>query len=644
MDESGGIGSLLGITHFIDGWVTQFARQIAMDGLPTPEDAIKAFRAGFLPGKHLDVVWACRSSGLFEPRDIRDRAGLASDGRAWQALTDGVWASKIAVPTLAEVMFLGNLKEITEDTVSQYLTLMDAWSPESQRIAKYLYNNQAPGIDEIAHMAVKDCWNDAVVEKLGYDSDYPIPFDYWSKVMGGGGDARMRDANGVPIGIPVNWARMRWRAHWTTLSPTQMYEMFQRLRKDRIGRFEDVIPGIKPFGFSDLDRGLLIADYPKTERQWLSAISYNRPRLVDIRRLFLDGTINQAECYELHLDYGYNPADARQLTDWLVGQRLRANTPKSRVNPSGAALQLYQLGVSSRGETRNRLLAFLGGVSVDPNKAPDLSGLPVGIQRNLGVQADRLIAQTDYRVSAKRATQILATVRRRFLRGYLSDEESRADLAAAGFQQNRIDDYVSDWKLELQGGKLLASTSQIKRYVAEGVITTQTADVYLRNLGWNDPELSWLLADSQHARDIELGRIAQTQARTRAAQARAVEQQNAAMRRQRMQLQRRAAAHGTSQQIIRWYTHFVLDAGIAYNSLAEIYGDKTRAQRAIADATIARVEWGVKHNYLEARAVAAQVAADQAALQAAVTATQQIGAAIGGTSAVGGVAPPAQGQ
>lgn len=625
-----GVTELFGLSNIYSGWINQLMAQLAMDGVPDPADIARAYRAGFIPGNSIaDVTWGFRSKGIYEPADVNARLAQGRGTRGWQGLWEGVWASKITVPQPGELLLLRNLQEITEDALIQSMSLLDLWTPESRRLQEVLYNNQIPGPEELAHMAVKDCWNQAVVDRLGYDNEYPPQLDYWSKIVGGVGDARIRDAAGNLVGDPVSWARMRWRAHWVTLGPSQMYDMFQRLRPNRIQNFQKVIPGVEPFTNRDLDRGLLIADYPRTERKWLAAVAYNKPRLVDIRRLYLDGTIDRAECYELHLDYGYTPHDADLLTSWLVGQRLRALTPRPRVNPSAAALQLYQIGVASRGETRNRLLAALGGVQYSADKPVDLSNLPPAAVGQINQMADQLLATTDYRRSAKRATEILSTVRRRFLRGYLSQTEARTDLVNAGFQLARIEEYIQQWELELQGGKLLASTSAIRRYVQEGTLGLSSAKTYLSNLGWKDPELSWMLSDYQHARDVYVNQIAAREAKTRAAQTRALQQAHQAAIRQQREVSRQAARSGSPSQLVRYYTHWVINAQELYDGLTRTGYSSDGVKRALEDATIKRIEWGAKHGYIAAATAAAQIAAQRASEAAAIQAGSIVGIAAG---------------
>lgn len=631
------MADLFGLSAPLSRWIHQWANTVYTNEMPGAEDIVTAFRAGKITAAECSK-WI-QALGVYGPSD----AGVRQEGDAgtigYSKLWQGVWDCKVEVPVPGELIFLLQTKYLENDEFLRLMSLQGFWSPQSQILQQYLYNNKVPTPAEIIHYAVKDVWDENVVRDFHYDDEFPATFGYWMKVLGASGDSRQKDANGNPVGNPIGWDRIAWRAHWENLSPSQAYEMYQRLRPSRIANYQQVVPGIRPFESAQLNRALLIADYPRTEREWLTAIAYNKPRLVDIRRLFLDGTIDRAECYELHLDYGYAPHDADLLTNWLVGQRTRANSTKSRVNPSAAALQLYQIGIASRDVTGNRIRNFLGGISADPDLPADLSSLPDQVQRQINTTADRLLAQTDYRRSAKRATQILSTVRRRFLKGYLSESEARNDLLISGWVQSRIDEYIQQWELELQGGRLLSSTAAIKRYVVEGIITTETARTYYSNLGWKDPELSWLVADSRHALDLQTAVIAERSARTRSAQARAIEQQHAAANRQRSAIQRRAAAQGTAQQIVRWYTHFVLDAGTAYNSLVRIWDDKTRAQRAIADASLARAEWGAKHGYLEGRVTSQQLAADQAALASAVTAAQQIAAAAAGSSSIGTIAP-----
>jgi len=301
-------------------------------------------------------------------------------------------------------------------------------------IIKKLYQI-IPSVSDLIVMAVRDTWNEEAVQKFGYDEDYPEQVGVWTAKQG----------------MPDEWARRYWRAHWQLPSPQMGYEMLHRGVID------------KP----TLELLLRIADWPRFWRDKLIAISYNPYTRVDIRRMFQTGVLNRDEVFKAYKDIGYDDEHATKLTQFTVSL---ASTNERDLSTSDL-ITAYKDGIIDR-ETLTYNLELAG---FDKNEAE--------------LQA----AKADYDLHKSDRTAILNSYKAQYLNGDITLEQLSIDLAAEGLSQTEIQRLLPLWRLEYASKSAKLSLSDLFNLRQNDIISKEQLDEELAKLGYNQKYRGWLV-------------------------------------------------------------------------------------------------------------------------------------------------------
>jgi hypothetical protein len=160
-----------------------------------------------------------------------------------------------------------------------------------------------PGVQDLISMAVREAWNEPVVQKFEYDAELPAEAAEWTKKQG----------------LSADWFKRYWRAHWQLISASQGFEMMHRLRPD----VSDV-----PFTEADMSLLLKTADYPHFFRDRLIKIAYNPYTRVDVRRMYKLKILNETDVYNSYRDLGYDDEHAKNMTAFTVQYETATDTTK----------------------------------------------------------------------------------------------------------------------------------------------------------------------------------------------------------------------------------------------------------------------------------------------------------------------------
>ncbi len=182
-----------------------------------------------------------------------------------------------------------------------------------------------PAVD-LVRFAVRDTFNESVVSRYGYDNDYPSAID--EKAALGG--------------MPKEWMKHYWRAHWELPSPQMGFEMLHR--------------GI--IDLSDLQTLLRISDMAPFWIDKVVGISYSPYTRVDIRRMYADGILGADEVKKAYLDIGYDEEHAENLTKWTTKGIAGEKKQKVKDLTESAVMRSYQYGQKSTDETSAALTAL----------------------------------------------------------------------------------------------------------------------------------------------------------------------------------------------------------------------------------------------------------------------------------------------
>ncbi|GAI90052.1 unnamed protein product, partial [marine sediment metagenome] len=149
---------------------------------------------------------------------------------------------------------------------------------------------QIPPVADIITMAVREAFTPAIAEQFGQYEDFPADFAKYAAMKG----------------LDEDWAKRYWAAHWSLPSPQQGFQMLHR--------------GV--INQDELDMLLRALDVMPFWRDKLTAIAYRPLTRVDVRRMYKQGVLTEAEVFESYLDQGYAEENAKRMAEFTVKQTL----------------------------------------------------------------------------------------------------------------------------------------------------------------------------------------------------------------------------------------------------------------------------------------------------------------------------------
>lgn len=589
--KSWDVGAGFGLLDPVTRMAGHLTNGIVPNVPPDPDAMARAFRSGLLRQEVFYRVanWCGVNVPVWDGQQFSPQSefpSLTSFGEAWS----GVWNSQEVFPQPEELMQMWRQKIISDDTWTKYMQRIGIWSADNRIVRWKLFNRVIPPPDALVSFALREAWDAATVNRFQYDDEFPPEFRAWMAAQGADGAAPPGGPGPAAAGDPT-WSQLYWRVHWTAISPNLAYEMFQRLRPGRVDRYAADLPGLRAFTFQDLQQVLKINDYPVPFRPQLAAISYRRPRLVDIDRFFQAGAIGVEEVFELHRDLGYSPLDARTRTDWLTTKSLGAKLPPARKNPIPSILRIYRIGLSTRINTLNLLVSALSdgewsSAAIVPEDVNQARRFTQYVRA-----ANQLLQSEDLRIASAKAQEILTATKRQFLHGVVNETNALAQLTAAAFTSERARDYLDSWKRILQSGRLLLSTSKIRELVTDGILPIETATLYLKNLGWKDPEIELLVRQFTLDAEAEQERLQERAARTERQKREAQERQAAALERARRQVVQRLNRQATPAALHRYAVRGIISLDEYQQELGRRGFELTEVDRRRRQAEQERAEY-----------------------------------------------------
>ena len=158
-----------------------------------------------------------------------------------------------------------------------------------------------PGPQDIVRFMVRDADNQDVVNTFQLDTGFEQNFDK---------QLREWAAN---QGVSELYMRYLWRAHWDIPSPTQLFEMYKRLRHSTEFNPEGKLQ-------SDIQKALVQQDIAPYWIDRLLALSFNPLTRTDARRAYEIGSIDKSELWNSFIDGGYSDENATRLVEFTDKQ------------------------------------------------------------------------------------------------------------------------------------------------------------------------------------------------------------------------------------------------------------------------------------------------------------------------------------
>lgn len=449
------------------------------------------------------------------------------------------------------------------------------WVNPEERTKAIQMLEYLPPPSDLIHFAVRDTFDP---EKIGK----PEMLEEYRKQIGlreffhaqGIGPIQIKDAKGKTW--TEDMGEHYWLAHYHQISPTQAFEMVNRLRPGRTEKwaFTDS-NGLKRVPdavlIDDVLRMLKEEDYNPYWRLKLAAINYRSISRVDIRRFYRLGVfgnqryragfvgvgtpnpraVGQAEIevYESYRDLRFSESDAHRQALFTAIEAERQLQGKSDARHKNLLCQAYQNGVLSADNAIEELTPILRDRK----------------------EAERHIRLCDVERKLKDIKTGISSIRKIFLKGLYDENEAKVALSQIGVARGRDTELVNLWKLQMVGLEKEANATIMCQWLREGTITRSEMVLRLSRMHYTPIDIARIL------RHCDLGTLAlsakEREKRARAEQAMQKERERIAQiaernrqeatekaikDRERMESKRLSAY--TDVNIRKWYSLGILEA------------------------------------------------------------------------------------
>jgi len=231
--------------------------------------------------------------------------------------------SKEPVNIASENILLTMLyREIINEKTFTQLMKLKGYSNEQIKyfIESYKYY---PSAEDFIRFAVRDVFHSDIVKKYGYDERFPEEIVKYAKKSG----------------IDEQTLRWYWRSHWQLPTPEEAFTMMHR------GAIDE----------KTLKELLITADYSPFFIDKYIKISYLPYTRVDIRRMYIQGILNEKQVFQAYKELGYDDEKAKNLTEFTKSLSLTKEKHLSKseiltawiykeINDNEAIKQLKELG------------------------------------------------------------------------------------------------------------------------------------------------------------------------------------------------------------------------------------------------------------------------------------------------------------
>lgn len=299
---------------------------------------------------------------------------------------------------------------------------------------------QIPPVADIITMAVREAFTPEIAQRFGQYEDYPAELEQW----------------GEKKGLSADWTKRYWASHWSLPSVQQGFEMLHR--------------GV--IGEDDLNMLLRALDIMPFWRDKLRQIAYRRLTRVDVRRMYRTGVLTEAEVFEAYTEQGYNPRDARRMSDFTVQQTL-ATQSKFTARDVVAAFSKYMI---TRAEAESLLRA-------------------VGVRSE---NVSYIISTAEYKRSWELTDSRIAAIRNLYKKGVYDDSHARSELLRLDLPAVRVDVLMEQWYIdEKDKPPRYWTTAQTLSFMKEGLITLERGKQELTNIGYDSEHINVYLKASE---------------------------------------------------------------------------------------------------------------------------------------------------
>lgn len=398
-------------------------------------------------------------------------------------------------------------------------------------------------------------------------------------------------------GIPEEFAKLYFRAHWTIPAPGQLFTFYQRLRDNpKFGGRAKLL--------ADIKAALVQQDILPFWQEHFLEVSFRPLSRVDIRRMFNIGELTEEEVNAAYRQLGSSDENATKLTKFAVRLRddaaaghraiklwlkfgIDRSEAKRRMVANGlpesvvdTALSDAQMAFASslpaaafvRGDlTRGQFTDRLETVGVETGAAgkladllalkithhPALKGVALGVLEPTDAKArminsgmaeqvvDNLLSEITETVDYEFAAACQKGIKRRYLMGEFDQQDAVAKLLATGLTNARANRLAESWNCEKSAVGKAVPTAKLCNWLGDGVISSLEFATRLEKLGHTAIDAARIRDDCLANISVKRQKIAEKEAKDQVALER---REQAAIRRQESYAYQQALKQSRLQQ------------------------------------------------------------------------------------------------
>lgn len=295
---------------------------------------------------------------------------------------------------------------------------------------------QIPPIADIITMAVREAFTPDIATRFGQYEDYPDELTEWA----------------AKKGLSEDWAKRYWAAHWSLPSPQQGFEMLHR--------------GI--INQDELKMLLRALDVMPFWRDRLTEMAFRPLTRVDVRRMYKEGVLDEAEVYSAYLDVGYAPENARRMTVFTIKYVLSQQSKFT----SADVIAAFTKRMISTGEAHS-LLTLLGVRTED---------------------ASYIISTAEYKRSWAFTESKIKGIRNLYRRYVYDENKTRDELSKLALPAEQVNVLMEQWWYEDKTEPTANFTkAETIRFIKSDLISEERGIQELRELGYDNEHIKVFL-------------------------------------------------------------------------------------------------------------------------------------------------------
>lgn len=360
-----------------------------------------------------------------------------------------------------------------------------------------------PPVQDLIVMAVREAFTPEVANLFGQYEGYPtVITEYMAR-----------------HGVSEEWSKAYWASHWRLPSPEQGFEMFHR------GIIDE----------QTLKLLLRALDVMPFWRDKLINLNYSVLRLVDIRRFYELGVINDEQMYTEYLARGYNPERAEWASTWtklqasqgteqeqaerrLLTQSVIIKSLNSgRITSEQAILMLQELRYTRSDaeliisvyqtqeeleredsvidDNKKRLIKLAtDGYSnrlINRNEAQDIL-VSAGYSE---IQGNLELDWHDYEIETQIKAHIVSWYKELYVTWKIDIEQFKIALSEYGFEQSEVNRLLAEFDVLRETRTRTPTFEMIRRWFRAGIINEEQYVNELKGQGYDDKYIAYFMTE-----------------------------------------------------------------------------------------------------------------------------------------------------